>query len=886
MVTIATMNVRGLRDETKRLQMFAYMKKQMFDIVLIQESHATEADEQWWAKQWGGKIIYANGDSKSRGVCILFRKGLNVSVGKTTKCAEGRFVLIDCVIDEKEMLIANVYAPNVDNPDFFVKLFTEMAAHQSADRIIAGDFNLVLNKQLDACNRKNNNENALRVVNAYIEDAMLIDIWRHKNPKEFSFTWSRRAEKIYARLDFMLVNCGMATDIECVKNLPAFRSDHGAVKIKLQLNPDQKRGPGLWKLNTSLLEKSEFVNKINSTIEKALVKATSEEYDKCMKWEFVKSVTVRECQRLSKERANKFRMDFEKIQQSLEKLKIELCDQNNTQVQIDALNSRIEETEMQMGKFLQYKLKGTQIRSRAKWYEEAEKSTKFFFGLERVRSNNKNIRQLICEDNSITRDLKKILLEQKKFYAKLYTNNPEVAFHFTNENATIHNVQQKAEIDQPFTFEQFSAALKSMARNKTPGSDGLPCEFYVMFWTKIGKTVWDAIQLSHERGELYTSARRGVISLTPKKQKNLNFLKHYRPLCLLNVDCKIATKMLVNRIKPHLDEIISKDQSGYIPGRFIGINIRKLIDMLMYLEREETPAILLSIDFHKCFDSISHEALFKSLAYFGIGEYYISWVRMIYNNFELCVINNGRCSPQFKQLRGVHQGCALSGPMFIYIAQILNVNIQNNSNIQGIKIGDVEEKLSQYADDTNLWSIYKEKSVNAIIDELEKFYLNTGLQVNYDKSVIYRVGGARSLPKLKLKKNFKWSTDPIDVLGMMINIDKLSDLESDNYENILQKAANNVNIWRSRDLSIIGKVHIVNSLIGSLFTYKMQTLPIISKTLENKINALISKFIWNARRPKIRLEVLCSTKQEGGLKLVSIADRDKSLKTEWVKRNK
>ena len=82
---------------------------------------------------------------------------------------------------------------------------------------------------------------------------------------------------------------------------------------------------------------------------------------------------------------------------------------------------------------------------------------------------------------------------------------------------------------------------------------------------------------------------------------------------LLNTDHKIVTKMVTNRLKKVIGNVIGNQQSGYVPGHFIGTNIRKLIDMISYVEKEGIPAVLLTIDYEKCFDSISHEVLVKAL---------------------------------------------------------------------------------------------------------------------------------------------------------------------------------------------------------------------------------------------------------------------------------
>ena len=246
--------------------------------------------------------------------------------------------------------------------------------------------------------------------------------------------------------------------------------------------------------------------------------------------------------------------------------------------------------------------------------------------------------------------------------------------------------------------------------------------------------------LSHKKGFLYKSARTGIISLIPKGSKDLPELQNLRPLVLLNIDSKILTKMLAQRIKPMLHKVIGNQQTGQI----YRANLRKFIDILMMLECEEKPFILITLDFFKCFNSIEHSSLFAALRYFNVGEYVISWIVMIYKDFELCVTNNGFRTKYQVQSRGVHQGFALSGQAFLFTAEILAHMILYNDNIKRVDINGTQEKLSQYAEDTSIWSKYDQNSLNAIIDVLETLYENTGLKVNYDKSVIYKVGSLRA----------------------------------------------------------------------------------------------------------------------------------------------
>ena len=97
--------------------------------------------------------------------------------------------------------------------------------------------------------------------------------------------------------------------------------------------------------------------------------------------------------------------------------------------------------------------------------------------------------------------------------------------------------------------------------------------------------------------------KRGVLTLIPKKGKDLRYLKNWRPLTLLNTDYKILTKLLAARLQEVIKKIVHPDQSGYIQGRFIGQNIRTTFDIIEYCKTFDIPGMIITIDFEKAFDS-------------------------------------------------------------------------------------------------------------------------------------------------------------------------------------------------------------------------------------------------------------------------------------------
>ena len=168
-----------------------------------------------------------------------------------------------------------------------------------------------------------------------------------------------------------------------------------------------------------------------------------------------------------------------------------------------------------------------------------------------------------------------------------------------------------------------------MKLNKSPGSDGLTTDFYQYFWNDICNYVLKSIQTALTKQVLSCEQKRGVIQLIPKKDKYLTLTKNWRPISLLNTDYKIIAHILVNRLQLALPEIISKDQSGYLKGRNISLNIRTIFDIISEQETNRTSTLLAFVDFEKAFDKLNWEFLQKCLTEFEFGDNLKLWVKIL-----------------------------------------------------------------------------------------------------------------------------------------------------------------------------------------------------------------------------------------------------------------
>ena len=91
------------------------------------------------------------------------------------------------------------------------------------------------------------------------------------------------------------------------------------------------------------------------------------------------------------------------------------------------------------------------------------------------------------------------------------------------------------DLDKDIDAVEIKSAVQAMKNGRTPGNDGLPAEFYKIFWNNISEILCQAIGQGLKDHKLHKTARQGILNLIPKQDKDTRILKNLRPITLLNV---------------------------------------------------------------------------------------------------------------------------------------------------------------------------------------------------------------------------------------------------------------------------------------------------------------------------------------------------------------
>jgi len=145
-----------------------------------------------------------------------------------------------------------------------------------------------------------------------------------------------------------------------------------------------------------------------------------------------------------------------------------------------------------------------------------------------------------------------------------------------------------------------------------------------------------------EKGELSIEQKRGVLALIPKKDKYIRKQKNWRPISLLNSDYKLIAKILAKCLQKVLPFIISPDQSGYLKRRFIGNNIRSILDIIDFTDIYNKHGMVVFLDFEKAFDTVKWDFMYNCLDAFNFGPFFKKCVSTVYKHILTCVMTRKR----------------------------------------------------------------------------------------------------------------------------------------------------------------------------------------------------------------------------------------------------
>ena len=892
-ILLRTVNARGIRTDIRRKNCFDWLKGNHLkknksartgDINIVADTHCHFRHERGdWGSEWSSNeenSFFSLGTKNQKGVAILINESFrekypNMTITNKDIDPNGRYIKLIITINNLKYRLLGIYAPpnGLERVLFFQNLKKVIDdGIYDAENIVGGDYNCTHDENLDRLNCVGTNNDMGRIDLQFLMKIFhLEDFWRRHNPNKKEYTWCGQGK--LSRIDYWLTSISLNSQIRNISHVFAPFTDHKAVD--LLLNPEEiSRGPGIWKMNSELLLNDGYREEFTKLWE--IWKKKKNRYSDVKVW-----------WDLGKKHIKSFTMQFAKEQSYKTKDKL-----SQLETQLGKLKQDCEEYEVIKEEYediFTSKMRGARVRSKVKWWEEGEKSTKYFYNLERKNAKEKAWDQIYGKNKEILTGTKDIQKRQVEFYKELYSSqnlsvsNEDMKF-FLDDNNDLPKLtdSSKSYMDADVENEEILNALKLTKNNKSPGPDGITFEFYKLYWNVIGNDLCDVLKAGLQDEELAYSQYLASIILLYKKGPRPD-IRNWRPISLLNTDYKILSKVFAERLKKVLAEIIHTDQKGCIPGRYIGENIRMIDDLLFEIENQCPSSVMMQLDQEKAFDRVEWKWLFESLKRFNFGDNFIRNLKTLYKNSQSCVITNGYQSEYFSITRGIRQGDSLSALLYILQFEPLMQKIRTEEHVPGVNFNlrysnkeQINSKGCQYVDDSN--TILKDiHTVKPFLDILNRYEGVSGSKINIDKTVCLAVRNIKNPFNFKLNI----STGPERVLGVPLGSKR--DKVDSFWEGLIQKLKAKLVIWKLRRLSYEGKALIIRSMAVSKIENAMTMISIKDKYI-TEINSLIYDFLWSGKNYKLNRQICALPREMGGLNVVDINVLIKVKRVQWIIR--
>ncbi|GLT40913.1 hypothetical protein SLA2020_150100 [Shorea laevis] len=512
-----------------------------------------------------------------------------------------------------------------------------------------------------------------------------------------------------------------------------------------------------------------------------------------------------------------------------------------------------EDVQLRRSNFLelwkQQKVKESMWRQKARitWIKDGDANTRFFHRSVNGRRRRNDIVSLQVGDQHMDQ-VQEIKEGVADYFENLFTEERWQRPHLDGIDFKKISAEDNSLLLAPFNEEEVKRAVWSCGCSKAPGPDGFNFKFIREMWDTIKDDMMGYIDEFHKNGKLVRGANSSFIVLIPKVI-NPQKIEEFRPISLIGVMYKVIAKLLANRICSVLDGIIGGSQMAFIKGRQMIDSIVIANETIDEAKRNKKASFLFKIDFEKAYDKVCWEFLEYMMSRMGFEPKWRRWINECLRTAEASVLLNGSTTRQVKISRGLRQGDPLSPYLFLLVTEGLNGIISsaiNHGHFDGIDVGSRGMKVShlQFADDSIIFGKAVEDNIWAAKSIMRIFELVSGLKINFGKSQLVGINVSEEwMSKMAHILNCKQGKLPCRYLGVPIggSVKKIS-LWKPLIESFEKKLRN----WKSRLLSLGGRITLLNAVLSSLPVYTM-SVHLLPKGVILSLDKIRRRFLWGGR---------------------------------------
>ncbi|CAI5483337.1 unnamed protein product [Closterium sp. Yama58-4] len=341
--------------------------------------------------------------------------------------------------------------------------------------------------------------------------------------------------------------------------------------------------------------------------------------------------------------------------------------------------------------------------------------------------------------------------------------------------------------------KEVKSAFHAMAKNKAPGNDGLPKELFEEHWDVLGKHLMALVESFTETAELPASTKSAVTILLHKKGGR-DAVENYRPITLLSFTYKVLARVVADKMKRVLNEVISPEQYGFMPGRRLSDAVGLVADVIDAAKNEQADWYLLLVDFQKAFDSVSRNYLFLVLEKMGFPSRFVGWIKGLHEETQTRLLVNG------------------------WMGEVVEEAVNRSLGLTG---GAQRLAYLGYADDTTLLLQGEDQIAEAekLLDDFER---ESGSATNKSKSAVLPLGC--NLNKQASKTDgFKWvkADEAERLLGDWVTP---AGCCAPTWEKAFARIKEKLRQWEVQHLTTGARAAVINCYISPIIFFQAQEL--------------------------------------------------------------
>lgn len=416
------------------------------------------------------------------------------------------------------------------------------------------------------------------------------DIWRLKNVNVKDYTYFSASHKMWSRIDMIWMNKSLCAKIKKAEIMPKLLSDHSPVVCVVRSKPKTF----CWRFNEELLIKTENVEYIQKEIQEFLKINWMEEVKNDIVWDtlkaYLRGVLISLGVREKRLRENFFVELQAKIREKERKMK------NSGLSKKEMIELKLLQEQMHciLNREIENKIKCLKMKE----FIGANKPGKFLAWQLRKRKEKRMINEIKFH-SKLTSDQGQIKKAFREFYVKLfekkYENLGKIKTYL--QKVKIKKVPErfKALLKEEITTEEIYEAISRAKSGKAPGPDGFTSKFLKTFKEQLVPYLGEVMNGILKGQDMPSSWREAAITLLPKEGLDKTEVRNYRPISLLNSDYKIFASILASRFKNYLNDYIDQDQVGFLSNRYIKNNLRILMNVLEWSDRQPSKKIRIGV---------------------------------------------------------------------------------------------------------------------------------------------------------------------------------------------------------------------------------------------------------------------------------------------------